>query len=187
MPLVDDDYILNYLQNRYRGDQSTAATEMIIAVLDCLSNSTNRSETTRSLCRHFLVNKVPLLLAKLQIPAMTAHFVINSALIKSNAASMDPSIGSDSMMLDLSNDVKQEFLFSCALHGVIEEHRIEEILGEIPLQTMPSKRYVVDDLVEECLADPEREERLLAEIDESEGNSGAAALAIVKVCISCLC
>ena len=186
-PLIDDDYINKYLHNRYKDLGPTAALDLIVGVLDCLANAISRPElpSTISLYRHFLINKVPLLLLRLNLPILSSQYVISQALLKSDSTvlSLDPSMGSASadMILDLPNDVKQEFLFACALHGIIEETAIEGILGEVPLQTMARRRYTQEELVSECIVDPERAERLVGEIDDMEGNSGAVVLALVEV------
>ena len=66
--------------------------------------------------------------------------------------------------------------------ALIPEESIEGLLGEIPMQTLPAGgRYTKEDLVQQCLLDPERAERLLEELDHMDGNVGAVSQAVVEV------
>ncbi|KAF3931824.1 hypothetical protein ABW19_dt0201415 [Dactylella cylindrospora] len=183
-PLVDDEYLIHYLINRYKELGVQAALDLITAAMDCIANAIARSESssTVALFRHFLVNKIPLLLIRFNMPIIQAQFVLTQALSKSgtNPLSLDPTFSADSMLLDPSNDIKQEFLFACALHRIIEESSVEVILGDVPLQTMAKKRYTQDELVNECMVDTERLEILISEIEELDGNSGAIVGAVVE-------
>ncbi|EPS42301.1 hypothetical protein H072_3723 [Dactylellina haptotyla CBS 200.50] len=182
-PLVDDEYLIHHLLNRYKELSGQAALDLIIAALDCITNAISRTESssTVALFRHFLVNKIPLLLIRFNLGEIQAQYVISQALQKSgsNPLSLDPTL--DTMMLDLPNDIKQEFLFACALHMIIEEASVEEILGDVPLQTMAKQRYTQEDLVTECMMDQDRLERLINEIEELDGNSGAIVGAVVEM------
>ena len=82
-----------------------------------------------------------------------------------------------------SDSVRQDFCFSCCLHGLIQEDSIEKLLGEIPMQTLPASRYAKEDLFQQCVADPERAENLADELERLDGNVGAASQALVEVCI----
>ncbi|KAF3148583.1 mediator complex subunit [Orbilia oligospora] len=181
-PLVDDEYLIHHLLNRYKEIGGQVALDLIIAALDCIANAISRSESesTIALFRHFLVNKIPLLLQRFNMPVIQAQYVVTQALAKSgsNPLSLDPSLDT---MLDLSNDIKQEFLFACALHQIIEESSVEVILGDVPLQTMAKRRYTQGELVAECMSDGDRVERLISEIEELDGNSGAIVGAVVEM------
>jgi mediator of RNA polymerase II transcription subunit 5 len=86
-----------------------------------------------------------------------------------------------------SDSVRQDFCFACCLHGLIAEGSIEELLGDIPMQSLPAGgRYVKADLVQQCLSDPERAEGLITELEQMDGNVGAVSQAITEVC-SCAC
>ncbi|KAF3911999.1 hypothetical protein AA313_de0208172 [Arthrobotrys entomopaga] len=182
-PLMDDEYLIHHLLNRYKELGGQAALDLIIAALDCIANAIARAESsaTVALFRHFLVNKIPLLLVRFNMPVIQAQYVVTQALSKSgsNPLSLDPTL--DAMMLDLPNDIKQEFLFACALHRIIEESSIEVILGDVPLLTMAKQRYTQEDLVTECMMDPDRPERLVSEMEELDGNSGAMVGAVVEI------
>jgi mediator of RNA polymerase II transcription subunit 5 len=80
------------------------------------------------------------------------------------------------------DSVRQDFCFACCLHGLIAEPSIETLLGEIPMQSLPGGgRYVKDELVQQCLSDPERAEGLIDELENMDGNVGAVSQAITEV------
>ena len=120
------------------------------------------------------------------MPQNILNAVLSQVLLR-----IDPSIlannpgnpfGGNGDMHSLPVDIRQEFLFALALHGLIEEAAIQGILGELPMMTLPaSGRYNNEDLVSQCHHDPDRVERLLEEIESLEGNAGAIALAVVEV------
>lgn len=79
-------------------------------------------------------------------------------------------------------DVRQDFLFSCALHQLISEESIEKLLGEPPMSALPSGgRYVKEELIRQCSGKTERLEELLGEIESMDGNAGAIVGAFVEV------
>ncbi|KZF25812.1 mediator of RNA polymerase II transcription subunit 5 [Xylona heveae TC161] len=188
-PLVDDTAFLNYLHARYKADVSSLTIELITASFDVLSNAMYRNETSQTmfLFRSFLVNKIPVLVAILagsMFPPLTAEFCITQALnhvdpnaFPSFSQMFDPLSGSGML-----SDVRQEFLFACALHQLIPEESIESLLGEIPMQTLPSGgRYVKEDLVQQCSTNSEKIEELLGEIEGMDGNAGAIVSAITDI------
>jgi mediator of RNA polymerase II transcription subunit 5 len=82
-----------------------------------------------------------------------------------------------------SDSVRQDFCFACCLHGLIAEPSIETLLGDIPMQSLPAGgRYIKEDLVQQCLSDPERAENLIDELEHMDGNVGAVSQAITEVC-----
>ncbi len=81
-----------------------------------------------------------------------------------------------------SDSVRQDFCFACCLHGLIAESSIENLLGDVPMQSLPAGgRYVKEDLVQQCLSDPERAEGLINELEQMDGNVGAVSQAITEV------
>jgi mediator of RNA polymerase II transcription subunit 5 len=81
-----------------------------------------------------------------------------------------------------ADSVRQDFCFACCLHGLILEESIEGLLGDITMQTLPEGgRYTKEDLVQQCLLEPERAERLIEELDHMDGNVGAVSQAVVEV------
>jgi mediator of RNA polymerase II transcription subunit 5 len=90
----------------------------------------------------------------------------------------DTSTGNDMF----SSSVRQDFCFACCLHGLLPEQNIESLLGDVTMQTLPAAgRYVKEDLVQQCLLEPERVEELLEELEQMDGNVGAASQAITEV------
>ncbi|RYP66395.1 hypothetical protein DL771_007804 [Monosporascus sp. 5C6A] len=194
-PLIDDNAFFTYLQNRYQGDIQSTTIDLILASFDVLANAVFRNEghKTGHLLRSYLINKLPLLLATLassMFPPLTAQFCITEALSQVDTNAFPTLSG----MFDESNNnnsftdtVRQDFCFACCLHGLIPESSIEGLLGEITYQTLPSAgKYVKEALVEECMADPERIQGLIGELDNMDGNVGAVCQALTEV-IARLC
>lgn len=190
-PLLDDHTFLSYLHHRYQGDIQAAAIDLILASFDILANAVFRREThkTGHLLRSYLINKVPLLLANLatsMFPPLTPQFCIAEALGQIDANAF-PSM---SEMFDLSNDnrdsvtenVRADFCFACCLHGLISEDSINSLIGDMHYQTLPAGgRYNKDTLVAECMTDPERVQKLIGEMENYDGNVGAACRAVTEV------
>ncbi|KAI9801264.1 MAG: mediator complex subunit [Piccolia ochrophora] len=188
-PLTDDSYILNYLNSRYKGDISSLSADLIVASFDVLSNAMFRNESQDNLfvLRAFLVNKVPLLLTTLaasMFPPLTPEYCITQAFNHVSPHAF-PSLSS---MFDVSADggifadVRQEFLFACCLHGLVAHESIEPLLGETPMQELPSGgKYTKEQLVSECAEAPERVEGLLGEIEGMDGNAGAVVGAVLEI------
>lgn len=173
-----------------QGDVQTAVIEFILAAFDVLSNATFRNEGTQSnfLLRSFLINKVPVLLTTLvasTFPPLNSVFCITEALsrVDINAFPTFSSMFEDSSNGGMFSDsVRTDFCFACCLHGLIPEDSIESLLGETPMQTLPEGgRYVKEDLVRQCMTDPERSETLIDELEHTDGNVGAASQALVEV------
>jgi mediator of RNA polymerase II transcription subunit 5 len=154
----------------------------------------NEGAKSGLLLRSFLINKVPLLLASLSsspyalnssFPQYNSGFCITQALNRVDT-SVFPTM---SNMFDVSNNhnaftetVRQEFCFACLLHGLISKEATDELLGEITFQDLPAGgRYVKDNLVQQCLADPERLQKLIVELEGMDGNAGAACQALAEV------
>ncbi|KAI9852775.1 MAG: mediator complex subunit [Vezdaea acicularis] len=187
-PLMDDQMVLNYLNARYRGDVPASIVDLITASFDILTNATQRNESgaTRSLLRSFLINKVPKILTVLAgslFPPLTAELCISQAM-----KSVDPdAFPSLSSMFDLTDsniipDTRQDFLFACCLHGLVAESSIEQLLGEEPMQTLPSVgRYTEKELLNRCLVEPGKLESLVGELEDTTGNSGAIANTVTQV------
>ncbi|QKX56374.1 uncharacterized protein TRUGW13939_03475 [Talaromyces rugulosus] len=192
-PLVDDNMLLNYLSNRYGGHYEMLVQELITATFDVLSNGMYRNESGRNMFvfRSFLVNKLPPLLASMAATSMDPipmEMCIGHALNR-----VDPNaFPSFSQMFEMQgntvlSDVRQEFIFSCALHRLIPESSIERLLGENPMQTLPvGGRYVKDDIATQIHSNQERADQLISEIESLEGNAGAIVAAVTDV-IHTLC
>ncbi|KAI1444652.1 Med5-domain-containing protein [Annulohypoxylon stygium] len=196
-PLIDDTALFNYLHNRYQGDIQSTTIDLILASFDILANAVFRNEGQQAshVLRSYLINKLPLLLATLatsMYPPLSAQFCITEALsqVDTNAfptlsAMFDDTTNNNNNTF--TDSVRQDFCFACCLHGLIPEASIEGLLGEITYQTLPiAGRYVKEQLVEECISDPERILKLIGELDNMDGNVGAACQALAEV-INRLC
>lgn len=148
-----------------------------------------RTDSARSITilRSFLVNKLPAFLnnyAAIIFPPLSIETCIGQALLRVDPAAF-PSF---SQMFDLLgkngmlSEARQEFLFACALHRLIPEGSIEGLLGDVPMQSLPaSGRYVKNELVAQCTANPGRIEELVGELENMEGNAGEIAGALMEV------
>jgi mediator of RNA polymerase II transcription subunit 5 len=179
-----------------KGDLQTTADHLILASFDVLANAVFRNEGPKSgqLLRSYLINKVPLLLASFAssstIYPFNPEYCITQALNQVDTAIFPTLSG----MFDISNThnaftetVRQDFFFACLLHGLVSETARDKILGDITFQELPDGgRYVKEDLIQQCLADPERLQKLIGEIDGMEGNAGAVCQALVDVGVSLL-
>ncbi|CAG8149644.1 unnamed protein product [Penicillium salamii] len=187
-PLVDDTILINYLTNRYQGHNDVLIEEVITATFDVLSNGVYRNESPRTmfLFRSFLVNKLPAFFAAISAASMvpiSMEMCISQALSR-----LDPNaFPSFSQMFSMQgssvlSDARQEFLFACASHKLIEESSIEQLLGENPMQTLPGGGpYIKDDIISQINNNHERAEQLIGEIESMEGNAGAIVGAVVEV------
>lgn len=168
--------------------------DLILASFDILANATFKNEKAQSttLLRSFLINKIPLLLSALSsglFPPLTPEYCITEALshVDTTAFPTLSNMFDESSVNNMFSDsVRQDFCFACCLHGLIAEESIEGLLGDVPMQSLPAGgRYVKEDLVQQCLSDPERAEALIAELEQMDGNVGAVSEAITEVCPWC--
>lgn len=158
-----------------------------MASFDVLSNAMYRSAPGETIfgLRSFLVNKIPILLLYLSssmFPPLTPEYCITQAL-----SHVDPhAFPSFSQAFDIIgnnailSDVRQDFLFACALHQLIPERSIERLLGEVPLQTVGSK-MVKEHLIAQCNANFQKVEELVNGIETLDGNAGAVVGALTEV------
>lgn len=188
-PMFDDQSVINYLGARYRGDVTTLVIDLILASFDVLANAMYRSDQSEilMLLRSYLVNKLPVFLlnyAPMLFEPMTVEYCISQAFLRIDPAAfpsfsqMFDSVGRNGML----SEARVEFLIACALHQLIPEQSIETLLGEDPMQNLPtSGRYVKQQLVEQCTANPTRFEELAKELENMEGNAGEIAGALLDI------
>lgn len=82
------------------------------------------------------------------------------------------------------SEARAEFLFSCALYGLIPEQSIESILGDVTMQSLPEAgKYVKADLVTQCSTNSGKIEELVGELENMEGNAAEIAGALIEVCL----
>lgn len=168
----------------------TASIDLILASFDVLANSVFRNDGHRvaHLLRSYLINKLPLLLVALghsMFPPASPEYCITEALNRVDTNTF-PTL---SFMFDdsrnsnpVTENVREEFCFACCLHDLMPQSHIETLLGENSYQTLPSGgRYVRDDLVRDCMANPEKIHSLIGELDNMDGNVGAVCQALTEV------
>ena len=189
-PSFDDASVTEFLSLRYKEDIATLVGDLILASFDVLANAMYRNESTRSIniLRSFLVNKLPVFIqshyASMLFEPLTVEHCIRQALARVDPAAFpsvaqlfDP-LGRSSLL----SEARQDFLFACALHQLIPERSIEDILGDVPMQSLPqSGRYVKDELVRQCTANAGKIEDYIGELDNMEGNAGEIAGAIMEI------
>ncbi len=173
-----------------QGDIQSATIDLILASFDVLANAVFRNEgnKTAHLLRSYLMNKLPLLIANLSknmFPPLTPEYCITDALrrVDTNAFPTLSSMFDDTRNNNpFTDSVREEFCWACCLHGLLPESSVEIILGETPYSSLPSRgRYIKETLVAECLTDPERIQSLIEELDNMDGNVGAASQALTEV------
>jgi len=190
-PSFDDMTVTTFLNVRYSEDIPSLVSDLILASFDVLANSQTRSESKRSrtIVRSFIVNKLPPFLqtnyASLIFEPLSIGHCIRQALGR-----IDPSF---SQTYDFGgpgsslSEARQEFLFACALHQLIPEESIADILEDVPMQSLPTEgKYLKEDLVRKCTADPAKIDQYVGELENLEGNAGEIAFAITEI-IQTLC
>ncbi|GJC88183.1 mediator of RNA polymerase II transcription subunit 5 [Colletotrichum liriopes] len=179
-----------YIYLNAAGDVQSTTVDLILASFDVLANAASRNEGNQAahLLRSFLMNKLPTLiesLSKHMYGPVNAEYCITEALGRVDTTTF-PTLSS---MFDetrsnnpFTDSVREEFCWACCLHGLVRESSIETLLGETPYQSLPAGgRYVKENLVAECLADPERMQALIGELDNKDGNAGAVCQALTEV------
>ena len=179
-PSFDDAKVITLLQIRYNGDAPTLISDLILASFDVLANAINRGESTRSrtIIRSFIVNKLPSFLhdnySGLIFGPLSPEICVRQALGR-----IDPLAAQS---FDVLSETRQDFLFACALHELIPESSIEDILGDVPMQNLPAKgRYSKAGLMEQFHSDLSKIDQYVGELENMEGNSEAIAIAIVEI------
>lgn len=164
------------------------ATHLITASFDILANAMYRSEPTSTMfcLKSFLVNKVPILLTQISasIFPVTIEMCITTAL-----GHVDPhafpafSQGFEDMMGNNNSlsDVRQDFLNSCALHGLIPATTVERLLGETPMQGPPETKFDKKQLLDQCKNNFDKVGTYIDELENLDGNAGAIVGAVTEV------
>ncbi|KAI4160889.1 MAG: hypothetical protein LQ342_005315 [Letrouitia transgressa] len=159
-----------------------------------MANAMYREEPPQSQIhlRSFLVNKLPVFLnnySSMIFPPLNMEYCISQALLRVDPAAF-PSFSQMFDILDknsMLSEARQEFLFACALHQLIPEQSIEGLLGDVPMQSLPaSGRYVKNNLVSLCTANPAKIDDMIGELENFEGNAGEIVGALIEI-MSTLC
>jgi len=192
-PLTDDKYMLGYLQARYTTDYQSMAVDLLIASFDVLTNAMVRREPRQSVkvIRSFVCNKLPLVLAVLAgfiaASGMTLESCIQMAFMSSITEDILPPITAGaSDVREVLKRTKLEFLQACALHQLVSEETIAQILREPSIALPRVIKYTRDGLVAQCNSNVGRLEGLIDELQGLQGNAGAVAGCVVQV-IANLC
>ena len=179
-PSFDDQSVTRYLHIRYDEDTPTLVSDLILASFDVLANAISRNESLRlkAIIRSFIVNKLPIFLQS-HYSGLIFEPISTEHCIRQALGRIDPL---SSQSFDMLSETRQDFLFACALHELVPEPSIEDILGDVPMQSLPaSGRYSKDALVSQCMTDPSNIDRYVTELENTDGNSGAIAGAIVEM------
>lgn len=189
-PSFEDAAVVDFLNARYKDDIPSLIGDLVLASFDVLANAMYRNESARpiNILRSFLVNKLPVFIqnnyAAMIFEPLTVEHCIRQALLRVDPSafpslnSMFDPLGKNSLL----SEARQDFLFACALHQLLLERSIEEILGDVPMQSLPaSGKYHKDELVRQCTADPAKIEEYIGELENMEGNAGEIAGAIIEI------
>lgn len=155
-------------------------------MFDVLSNgqARNEGEQAINLYRSCLMNKLPQLLVSISTSSLEpipAGLCISQALGRIDLGAFPLSAYDMEWRSSLAG-VRQEFLFACALHRLIPESSVENLLGENPMQTLPSHGlYEKAHLVQQIINNTQKGEHLMRELELMEGNAGIVVLAIIEV------
>ncbi|KAI6836013.1 mediator complex, subunit Med5 [Hortaea werneckii] len=189
-PLTDEMAMLSHLQARYNGDNQHVAVNLIVASFDVLANAYLKGDPAQraKMIQSFLCNKVPLLLAMLSTfmpPGATMDGCIQIAFMQISMDALPPlEVGSANVREKLVQ-ARFGFLRACALHQLMLESNIGNILGEhVQLNKIP--RFTKDGLVRQCSNNIGQIDGLLDHPTMMQGNAGAVAGCIVDT-VNSLC
>jgi mediator of RNA polymerase II transcription subunit 5 len=163
------------------------AIDLTTAGFDILSSAVDRTKSSQTLfsLKSFLINKIPPLLSTLatsMFPPLTAQMCITQALshIDINAF---PSFGMGMLSNSVLQDVRQEFIYSCTLHGLLPVESVNQLLGETAFDAPPTpeRRYHKDILSQQCANEPGKAVQLIGQLDQLDGNAGAIVGAVTEV------
>jgi mediator of RNA polymerase II transcription subunit 5 len=178
--------VAEYKTEFVQGDHLSMFIDIIVAMFDVLSNgqARNEGEQAINLYRSFLMNKLPPLLCLISsssLEPVPVNLCISQALGRIDLGAF-PLSSFDMEQRSSFAGIRQEFLFACALHRLIPESSIEDLLGENPMQTLPSHGlYEKDQLTQQLVSNAERGEQLIGEIELMEGNAGVVVTAVIEV------
>jgi mediator of RNA polymerase II transcription subunit 5 len=168
--------------------------DLVITTFDSVIMARTRKDSSLNLKIHhsFLLNKLPpllLLVSESSLEPLSPEHCLSQAFHQLRwADSAEDSGLIDSSPQTLSMDrFRENFLLSCALHRVIPESSVVNIIG-----VSPSKRpqthglYSKSDLLNQLRTNHSGVERLVKEINTLDGNAGIVVDAVVEVTCSIL-
>jgi mediator of RNA polymerase II transcription subunit 5 len=189
-PLTDEATMRNHLMVRYHESAQQAASGLLLAAFDVLTNLILRKETSATIrvVRSFICNKLPIVLHSL-LGFLEPHVIddcIRNAFDEISMEPLTPLTAGSSEARDLLKKTRHNFLYACALHSLISDAAIASIMPESPASAPKVTRYTKEGLVAQCVKNTSRLEALIQELDLMQGNAGAIA-ACVKETLSTLC
>jgi mediator of RNA polymerase II transcription subunit 5 len=189
-PLTDDLTMRNYVLVRSKDNAQTAAVDLLVASFDVLTNALLSREPTQNirLIRSFICHKLPLLLNSL-LGYSGSGAVESCVQMSFTAITMDPlaplSTGATEAR-DVLKKTKLEFLFACALHSLVSERTIADLLHEQSVVMPKTTKYTKDGLMAQTSNNTGRLDTVIQELDVMNGNASAISACIVDT-INNLC
>jgi mediator of RNA polymerase II transcription subunit 5 len=94
-----------------------------------------------------------------------------------------PSFGMGMLSNSVLQDVRQEFIYGCTLHGLLPVESVDQLLGETPFEPPPTQdsRYHKDILSQQCATEPGKAVQLIGQLEKLDGNAGAIVGAVTEV------
>lgn len=183
-PLTDESLMMSYLHTRHGGNAQTLAIELIYASFDTLAAAAERNDSQHAMftLKSFLVHKVPLLLTTLAGSLIAPELVIQQALSHIDL-NVFPTVGLGMLQSNtVLQDTRQDFVYTCILHGLLATDSVGRLLGESTFDTppLPSSRLHKDALVQQCATEAGKVVQLVAQLEKLDGNAGAIAGAVVE-------
>lgn len=182
-PLTDDATVRNYMLVRSKDDAQTAAVDLLVASFDVLTNALLRHEPNQDVrfIRSFICNKIPLLLNSL-LGFNGPGAVENCVQMSFMGITMDPlaplSTGATEVR-DVLKKTKLEFLFACALHSLVSERAIANLVQEQSVVMPKTTKYTKESLMAQTLNNTGRLDTVIQELDLMNGNAGAISGCII--------
>lgn len=141
----------------------------MLASFDLILLKITQGETEDNLflIRSFIINKLPLILqslSSLSLMPLNIAFCISQAMSRVNPATTN----------------REEFLQSCASHGLMTEQNVEQIVGG-KASSQPLSKAQKTVLLQQCRAGSQQPEALVARLGDLDGNVSAYAEALADV------
>lgn len=115
-------------------------------------------------------------------PPLTPQLCITQALQHVDL-NIFPSFGMGMLTNSVLNEVRQEFIYGCILHGILPVDSVNQLLGETPFEPPPTpeSKYHRDVLSQQCANEPGKAVQLIGELEKLDGNAGAIVGAVTEV------
>ena len=186
-PLTDDMTLLGYLQGRYSDDPQSLVVDLLVASFNVLTSFLLTKEPRQNVkvVRSFICNKIPLVItmvASNMQPPIASEACIQMALMAGGMISMDPlppiSAGATEAR-DTLKSTRLEFLQACALHSLVTEPTVSQILQE-PVALPRVAKLNKDNIVAQCVNNVSKLGEHIEDLAGMQGNVGAIAGCVVE-------